>query len=310
MGGSSYIPLPFDIKNKKAIINPQNSDQQCFKWAIIAKYVMGNNKTIVTENYTSHEDTFNFDGLTFPTPMREIKTFEKNNPKISVNVYGLKKENNKKHIVYPLKVVDKEKKEHFDLLLITNGDKSHYTFISDFSRLIRAQKTAHKETVIFCKRCFTSFDNRPLKNKPYGYAALVQHKLICGTHKPILPDMPAAGTMLEFDGWGKTQRHPLVIYSDFEALLVKCKERKGAETSAFQKHEPMSYGVYVKTTENIPTDLLEKYHIPTSPIIYRGNESRQDVAKRFVNEVTNIARKVEDMFKTNIPFTYCVSFKT
>ncbi|KAF0749515.1 Uncharacterized protein FWK35_00022830 [Aphis craccivora] len=164
-----------------------------------------------------------------------------------------------------ISVVDEGKKEHFDLLLITNGDKSHYTFISDFSRLIRAQKTAQKETVIFCKRYFTSFSNRPLKNKPYGQTALDQHKLICGTHKPILPDMPAAGTMLEFDGWGKTQCHLIFIYTDFKALL------------------------YVKTTENIPTDLLEKYDIPISPIIYRGNESRQDVAKRFVNEMTNIA---------------------
>jgi len=139
--------------------------------------------------------------------------------------------------------VDEGKKEHFDLLLITNGDKSHYTFISDFSRLIRAQKTAQKETVIFCKRYFTSFSNRPLKNKPYGQTALDQHKLICGTHKPILPDMPAAGTMLEFDGWGKTQCHLIFIYTDFKALLVKCIERKSAETPAFQKHEPMRYGV-------------------------------------------------------------------
>ena len=31
MGGSSNITLPEDIKNKKAIINPQNSDKQCFQ---------------------------------------------------------------------------------------------------------------------------------------------------------------------------------------------------------------------------------------------------------------------------------------
>ncbi|XP_025412540.1 uncharacterized protein LOC112685006 [Sipha flava] len=29
MGGSSYIKLPDDIRNKKAVINPQNTDQQC-----------------------------------------------------------------------------------------------------------------------------------------------------------------------------------------------------------------------------------------------------------------------------------------
>ncbi|XP_060863596.1 uncharacterized protein LOC132940166 [Metopolophium dirhodum] len=301
MGGSSYITLPEDIKNKKAIINPQNSDQQCFKWAIIARHVSGNAKNQVAENYTSLEDKYNFSGLTFPTPVREIKTFEKNNPKISVNVYGLKKEKNKKHIVYPLKVADEEKKYHFDLLLITDGNKSHYTYISNLSRLVRSQKTLHAENVVFCKRCFTSFDNIHTKYKLKGQAGLEQHKLICGAHKPILPKMPEPGTLLEFDGWSNTERHPFAIYADFEALLVKCEEKKGKKTAAFQKHEPMSYGVFVKASENVPIELLEKYDIPTSPIIYRGSESHQDVAKRFVNEVTEIARRVQDLLKTNKP---------
>ena len=34
--GFSYIPLPQWLANKKAIINPCNEDQECFKWAVIA----------------------------------------------------------------------------------------------------------------------------------------------------------------------------------------------------------------------------------------------------------------------------------
>ena len=34
--GSSYVPLPKRLANKKAIINPRNEDQECFKWAVIA----------------------------------------------------------------------------------------------------------------------------------------------------------------------------------------------------------------------------------------------------------------------------------
>ncbi|KAL4091045.1 hypothetical protein QTP88_025786 [Uroleucon formosanum] len=134
---------------------------------------MGNNKNLVAENYTSLEDKFNFDGLTYPTPTTKIKIFEKNNLDVSVNVFGLKHEKNKKYIIFPLKVVDEEKKDHFDLLLITDGDKSHYTFISNFSHLVRARKTSHTENV-FCKRCFTSFDNQPRKNTLSGQAALAQ----------------------------------------------------------------------------------------------------------------------------------------
>ena len=33
--GRSYVPLPDYIANRKAVINPQNDDSECFKWAII-----------------------------------------------------------------------------------------------------------------------------------------------------------------------------------------------------------------------------------------------------------------------------------
>ena len=32
---SSYIPTPEFLKNKKAIINPQNEDQKCLLWCIV-----------------------------------------------------------------------------------------------------------------------------------------------------------------------------------------------------------------------------------------------------------------------------------
>ena len=34
--GSSYIPLPDWLTKKKGIINPKNSEMECFKWAVIA----------------------------------------------------------------------------------------------------------------------------------------------------------------------------------------------------------------------------------------------------------------------------------
>ena len=32
--GKSYKPFPKTIKNKKAVINMENDDDQCFKWAV------------------------------------------------------------------------------------------------------------------------------------------------------------------------------------------------------------------------------------------------------------------------------------
>ena len=36
MRSSSYVPLPNWLMKKKAMINPKNSDMECFKWAVIA----------------------------------------------------------------------------------------------------------------------------------------------------------------------------------------------------------------------------------------------------------------------------------
>jgi len=231
MGGSSYIELPAFIDSKRGTINPQNTDQQCFKWAILARHVTGPTAFRIGQNYRQHEGKYNFEGISFPTPLSDITKFEKNNANISINVYGLEKKfqpprKYPTYEIYPLRVVDDEKPDHFDLLLVTDGDNSHYVYISNFSRLVRAQKTGHRERVVFCKRCFTSFDNRNLKFKLSGQEALDQHKLICRAHEPILPEMPKEGECLQFEAWKKTQRHPFVIYADFEALLAKTEEAR------------------------------------------------------------------------------------
>jgi len=80
---------------------------------------------------------------------------------------------------------------------------------------------------------------------------------MCGSHKPILPQMPEPSSVLEFSAWNKTQHHSIVIYADFEALLVKCNEKKGKNTTVIQNHEPMSYGFFVKVDDHIPKELLE-----------------------------------------------------
>ncbi|KAE9523034.1 hypothetical protein AGLY_016665 [Aphis glycines] len=130
MSGSSYIELPKSIADKRAIINPENNDQQCFKWAILAKHVTGENKFRVGKNYTDHEDRYSFEDISFPTSLRDILKFEKNNLNVSVNFFR--------------SVVDNEKRNHFDLLLVTDYNNTHYTYISNFSRLIRSQKTSHE----------------------------------------------------------------------------------------------------------------------------------------------------------------------
>lgn len=309
MSGSSYIKLPVCIEWKRGTINPQNADQKCFMYAILARHVTGSTVCrIEGNNYKQHEDKYNFKDITFPTPLSDISKFERNNLNVSVNVYGIEKKFQppKKYPtyeVYPLRVVEEEKTNHFDLLLITDGDNSHYVYISNFSRLIRSQKTRHNGRAVFCKRCFTNFDNQNLKFKMYGQTALDQHKLVCGMHKPILPDMPKEGDCIEFKLWKNTVRHPFVIYADFESLLVKTGESMGKNTTIIHKHEALSYGFLVKVSDNVSVELLEEYEIPTGPVLYRGDDDHKDVAKHFIEAIVGVSRKIENLLKTNIPLT-------
>jgi len=109
-------------------------DQKCFKWSILARHVTGAAVCRVGENYTQHEEKYNFEGISFPTPLSDIAKFEKNNNYVSVNVYGLEKKfqpplKYPTYNVYPLRLSDEEKANHFDLLLVADDNGSHYIYI-------------------------------------------------------------------------------------------------------------------------------------------------------------------------------------
>jgi hypothetical protein len=83
-------------------------------------------------------------------------------------------------------------------------------------------------------------------------------------------------------------------------LLEKCAEVKGKNITFTHTQRPMSYGYYVKVTDYVSIDLLEKYEIPRMSIIYRGSETRQDVAKWFLEDVVTIGTRVRELLKTNV----------
>ncbi|KAL4123332.1 hypothetical protein QTP88_015529 [Uroleucon formosanum] len=71
MGRSSYLPLPESIQIRKAVVNSQNIDRQCFKWAILAKHV-SSNRTRVGVNYLSKEHRYDFSALS--TSVRRLRS--------------------------------------------------------------------------------------------------------------------------------------------------------------------------------------------------------------------------------------------
>ena len=135
--GSSYTELPEWIKNKKAVINPQNKDEECFKWAIT--------EALHHEDIKHHperisllrpyENQYNWKGLEFPVSIKKIDKFEKNNPGIAVNVLFSKKKSQNIYTVRRPEHNVKCKKQ-VKLLLIEDDGKRHYIAIKNISRLL------------------------------------------------------------------------------------------------------------------------------------------------------------------------------
>ena len=77
--GGSYIALPKWIKSKKAVTNPQNKNEESFKWATIAgihhEEIKKDHQCI--SRLRPYENQYNWEGLEFPVSIKNIDKFEK-----------------------------------------------------------------------------------------------------------------------------------------------------------------------------------------------------------------------------------------
>lgn len=138
--GASYINLPKFLQDKKAIINVQNTDNECFKYAVLSALYPAKNHVDRVNNYLPYENLLNFTGITYPVDFKKIIKFEQQNPRISINVYMYcEKSKNVRHI----RLTKQVKEKHIHLLLLTqqssdddNSMKSHYCWIKKFGALL------------------------------------------------------------------------------------------------------------------------------------------------------------------------------
>ncbi|KAL9962348.1 hypothetical protein ACROYT_G031442 [Oculina patagonica] len=87
--GGTYLPLPPKLANKKAIINVQNSDNQCLKWALrAALFPPANGKDPQRTSKYPVDDGINYNGIDFPTPLKQIDRLEAQNRNLAINVFG------------------------------------------------------------------------------------------------------------------------------------------------------------------------------------------------------------------------------
>ena len=158
--GSSYLPLPNWLARKKAIINPKNEDQECFKWAVIAasRWEEINNNPERISKLKRFEKDFDWSGIGFPVSVKDIKKFEFRN-QISINllaiegkqIYICRKGGNYECIMKPM--------------LITENNRKPYVAIKSLSRLLSSQNTKHKRKEYFCMNCLQGFNEESSRDE-------------------------------------------------------------------------------------------------------------------------------------------------
>ena len=138
--GSSYLPLPDWTASKKAVINPQNEeDEKCFKWAVIAALQhkeIGNNPQRITK-LRRFEGNYEWGGLEFPIALNNIDVFKWKND-VSVNVLAIGGWKEKLYILRKSKFnyQGAELRRTANLHLIDQEEKRQYAAIKNLSRLL------------------------------------------------------------------------------------------------------------------------------------------------------------------------------
>ncbi|XP_063216391.1 uncharacterized protein LOC134527548 isoform X2 [Bacillus rossius redtenbacheri] len=171
--GVRHTKLPTFLSNRKSCVNIDYPEQQCFLYAVIAGVMPAEGDVSRASSYPDPLMAFNTSGLSFPSTLHQIKTFERNN-NISVNIYACV--DSKGNIVdecfsgksvssiQPLHVSSERRERHVNVLAIRSSGAAehlHFVTIKSLSRLLHSQMSRSNHKKWICERClqyFTSED--------------------------------------------------------------------------------------------------------------------------------------------------------
>ena len=258
--GAIYLPIPTKLQDKKAIINVQNKDNECLKWAVRSALLPPpEGKNPNRPSSYSVNDGINWSGIDFPTPVKQIDKLEAQNENLAINMFGWE---NDCAIVY--RISEKEKSlPRIELMLIESGEKQHYCYVKRVSALLYDQSKSHNKKH-YCMLCMNGFSREDL---------LVDHEKDCNglKGKPTRIDMPKEEEkIVSFQNYNKQMKVPYVIYADFEALVKKIslceleggnKEKSYTMKTEYHKASGYSYTV-VRSDGEV-----------SGPKVYRGENA-------------------------------------
>ena len=220
-GSSSYVETPKRIADKHCIINVKNDqggDQKCFLWSVLSCTLY--DRLPKDKNrlgyYRPHEKSLKVEGMTFPVPLKDIHIFEALNTHISVNVISIDKyDEAEKKYSFCIDYVSpyKNRKHKVNMLLLEDEEdptKKHYTYISNFSRLL-GDRTKHNGATYICNYCLHPFTDKQAHDNHLPY---------CQDHPAQHVEYPTDDPTLKFKSLQKTYKLPFWLVADLEAYIT------------------------------------------------------------------------------------------
>ena len=278
--GSSYVELPKYLKNKKAIVNVHNTDQECLKWALLsALHPVGKNSDRVSK-YEPYENELNFTGVNFPVPLNQMPKVELLN-NLAINVFGYSESAG----VHPLYLTKDHTREPINLLLISEVKdgkvNSHYSWIKDFNRLCFDQ-TKYKGRKFFCLRCISAHSSE---------RTLADHMIYCkGVDAPpchaVFPEKSEDGTnpTIKFKNIQHMMKSPYVVYADTESIIKPIVSPVDTNTTQTSQHIPCSFSyVVVRSDGKVISERL-----------YRGEDCMDVFFQQLEQELEEIRKDLKN----------------
>ncbi|XP_076674650.1 uncharacterized protein LOC143372385 [Andrena cerasifolii] len=283
-----HFKLPREILMKKATISVRSEDNACFAWAEVAALHPAERNPHRPSSYPHYTLVLNLQGIEFPMSTKQIVKFEGLN-NISINVYSFeeKKKTEKGLTIFPLHLTNHKREQHANLLYMPEqGDSNvgHFVLIKNLSRLVSMQLSRHREKKFICDRCLHYFGNAE---------KLEAHTVDCREMNDCAILLPSQdNNLLSFDGHGRKEGLPFVVYADLECILEKTEDvQKDAgehKLCTYQKHKVHSIGYYMHCSYDASLSAY-RYHRDV------------DCVSWFVKELKNFADFAKPILASNVP---------
>ena len=279
--GSSYLPLPDWLAKKGAIINPKNSDMECFKWAVIAamKWKDIDNHPERISKLCRYEDDFDWDGIKFPASNKDIKRFESRN-EITINLLAFEDEKVyicRKGKEYVARSTGKAPRVA-NLMLITDNNNKHYIAIKFLSRLLSSNNNKKKKAQYFCANCLQGFNEAGSRD---------EHYLYCRSNEAVRIEMPNKKPIVKYSDGQYQFKVPFMMYADFESILEKVEGASDnpnvSSAREVNVHKPSGWCVCSKFAYGVVDNPLTQY---------RGS----DCVEKFCEHIISEAKRLYNSF--------------